>query len=538
MSSVEVSVSSSERIFPEHGPHSERAIPLSLLDATTANFALTSAIWCFERPRPESELVGHLRQSLRAALESYPQWAGRLRSVTSTDSTVGPEAEHFPAHARRYGRVYAHFGTSGDPGVEFVSATSSATLQDIYPAARTTEHAIWDSRQVPLKSFVPPAAIASALVSDAAGEALKPVLAIQVTKLKCGGFVLAAKCAHPLADISAFTHFIKDWASVSRSMLADTATPLLDPIFDSGRLDSQAAGDINSEKPDPSIVEQAERLPLHRYDWWAPSNGCPWPIKAPDVFQVEGEIPTPVGKPMPWAEWDVNAPVSSYIVHLHRDQVEWLYGEATRDVPASSPRISRHDVVLAHIWSCVMRARGLQDDTGPVHCDLVYGVRPAYQLSDAFMGSPIIMINAELPGTTVAGTASVKTIPMWPLAKCIRETIVKVADKTHLAAHLHSVAYEKSPQRIWQAFLGRRHILVTSWARAGLYDIDFGLGGEGISYADGVVPDMDGTVLIKEAPGPYCAKTWTDNGVDVSINIRDEDMQRLIQDPLLLPRIK
>jgi len=182
-----------------------------------------------------------------------------------------------------------------------------------------------------------------------------------------------------------------------------------------------------------------------------------------------------------------------------------------------------------------MRARGLQDDAGPVYCDLVYGVRPAYQLTNAFMGSPIIMINVELPGTTVAGTASVETIPMGPLAQCIRETIVKVADTTDLVAHFHSIAYEKSPQRIWQAFLGRRHILVTTWARAGLYDIDFGLGGEGISYAEGIVPDMDGTVLIKEAPGPHFAKTWTDNGVDVLINIRDEDMQRLIKDPLLLP---
>lgn len=81
---------------------------------------------------------------------------------------------------------------------------------------------------------------------------------------------------------------------------------------------------------------------------------------------------------------------------------------------------------------------------------------------------------------------------------------------------------------------------MTSWARVGIYDIDFGLNTP-IRYAEGVIPDLDGDVLIKDAPPLDRMRqsaersAWTDDGVDVSIHIRAEDMDRLIRDPLLLP---
>ena len=105
------------------------------------------------------------------------------------------------------------------------------------------------------------------------------------------------------------------------------------------------------------------------------------------------------------------------------------------------------------------------------------------------------------------------------------------------------MAYEKSPRRIWQTFLGRRHILVTTWARAGVYGIGFGLG-ESIRYIDEVVPNMDGVIVIKAPPkkaqsdvssGDGPMRSWTDHGVDTSVHIRDQDMERLLKDPYLSP---
>ena len=537
-------------MLPKTPLETPRASALSVLDATTANFALTNAIWLFEKPKSHGtdapngfELSSHLRESLRSTLSAYPQWCGKLKSVTTVDGTVGEEAQHLPAHARRFGRIYAHYGTPQDPGVELVTASSSAILDELYPALRTKDHPIWNLQQVSLSDFIPPTSIATPLVPDKPDQEAgvgKALMAIQITTLACGGFIISAKIIHPLADISALVAFVKDWARVSRCILVGEPEPKLSPTFEPWRLDDQATGDINADTPEEPIIEKAKALPLHRYDWWAPAASSPFPAKVPEVFQ--NEALTPAGNPMPWSEWDVKAPVSNYIIHFNREQIELLYASAAAGI---SERISRHDAVLAHIWSCIMRARNLHEDEGPVHCDLVYGLRPALKLGEAFMGSPIMMINIEMSGRDMAATSSKKTseekgseaVALGVIARKARQAISKVSDPTDLGAHIYSVMFEKSPQRLWQAFMGQRHMLVTTWARAGLYEIDFGLG-SAIRYADGVVPLLDGNVLIKEAPPSQetsSSRSWTENGVDVSVNIRQEDMERLIRDPLLFP---
>ncbi|KAJ3962690.1 hypothetical protein N0V92_000584 [Colletotrichum tropicale] len=545
---VEINVTKTERVFPQLPAQHEQAIPLSLLDATTANFALTNAIWLFEplKSKDVSEVAEHLRQTLGTALNSYPQWAGQLKSINVVDDTSVPgEVKDFPAHARRFGRVYTHFGASADVGVDFISATSSATTNSLYPTERVKTEPLWDRKDDALGKFVPATHIAHALQSnepDAETGLRKPVMAVQCTTLSDGGFVLAVKTAHPLADIAGLIRFVKDWASVSTAVVKGMEAPILTPVFEPARLDKFAAGDINADEPDPAIIRRTDRLPLHRYDWWAA------PGKPPAPFLEADKLVSPAGKPMPWAEWDLKAPVSDYTVHLNTKQVDFLWKEATkgtevRKSEVDGERISKHDAVLAHVWSCIMRARQLGKDEGPVHCDLVLGVRSAFKLGTDFMGSPIIMMNIEMPGSEVCyeqpgnATGAIGTV-----ARKVRNTISEVNSPASIADHLHSAAYEKSPQRIWQAFLGRRHILVTTWARAGIYDVDFGLGSH-IRYADGVVPNLDGNILIKEAPpssGEFLSgsrPSWTDSGVDISVHICTKDMERLLEDPLLLPRV-
>jgi hypothetical protein len=149
------------------------------------------------------------------------------------------------------------------------------------------------------------------------------------------------------------------------------------------------------------------------------------------------------------------------------------------------------------------------------------------------------MINLEMTGVELA--SPVQNDRLRNIAQHIRDTIDRMNNPTALGAHLHSIAFEKTPQRLWQAFLGQRHLLVTTWAKAGLYDINFGLSESPIiRYADASIPDLDGELVIKEAPpskarGAAGGSNWTENGVDISIRIRAEDMDRLIRDPLLLP---
>lgn len=265
------------RVLPHRQPGSEQAIPLSLLDATTANFGLTSAIWLLERPcisLPSGGLAHHFRSSLSTALEAYPQWCGYLKAILGIDAeNLPPETASFPAHGKRYGRVYVHYGTGADPGVAFVEATSTVTVDGLYNAASTKRRPVWNRQQdeAILTQFVPQTHIAHALKPDErdADGLCEPTMAIQCTKLACGGLVLAAKIAHPLADITSLTGFVRDWADVNCAMLTDAPLPRLNPIFDPSRLDACAAGDINTDDADPAIMEDALALPLHRYDWWS-----------------------------------------------------------------------------------------------------------------------------------------------------------------------------------------------------------------------------------------------------------------------------
>lgn len=526
------------RVLPHQPTDRECVVPLSLLDATTAKFALTSAIWLLERPSlslESIELGDHLRTALSVTLSAYPQWCGHLKAILAIESnSLPPETTTFPAHAKRYGRVYVHYGTSTDPGVEFVEATSSAIVDNLYSTSSAKRRPIWNRREdeEALAHFVPQTEIVQALEPNEKGadDLYKPIFAAQYTQLACGGLVLTAKIAHPLADITTLTRFVRDWASVSRAMLTGKALPVLNHIFEPQRLDAFAAGNINAHEADPSILEDALSLPLHRYDWWAP------PATPPSTFPTHLPL---AGKPLPWAEWDTKAPVDIYTIHFTHEQINRLWQSATRAESHTSPnlKISKHDALLAHIWSCVVRARGLTQDHAAVHCDLVLGTRPAFQFDDSFLGSPTMMLNIEMAASQVASEEALAEV-----SRCVRKTLSKVNITERLAAHLHSVAFEKSPQRIWQAFLGQRHILVTTWARAGVYDVDFGLG-SCIRYVDGVVPGLDGCILIINSPSTdvedsfnTTARGWIRNGIDVTLPLRCDDMERLLQDPLLLPK--
>lgn len=527
------------RVLPVQQANGEHAVPLSLLDATTAKFGLTSAIWllkCPSIPLASDSLAGHLRAALGKILNAYPQWCGFLKAILSIDGNNLPsETVSFPAHAKRYGRVYVHYATGSDPGVDFVEAKSSMIVDDLYNTKYGDRRPVWKRRddQATLTQFVPATNIVSALepnTKDSDGLH-KPIMAVQCTELACGGLVLAAKIAHPLADITALTRFVRDWASVSRAMLNETPLPVLTPIFTPSRLDASAAGDIDTDDADPDITKDAYSLPLHRYDWWA------LPGKPPSPYPLD--LPS-AGKPLPWSEWDTKAPVEQCTVHFSREQIDHLWHRTTNELSLASSdfKISKHDALLAHIWSCVVRARGLQDDQDPVHCDLVLGTRPAFGLDDSFIGSPTMMLNIEMSASDVSSSQA-----LGQIARRIRETVSTVNDPKRLAAHLHTIAYEKSPQRIWQGFLGQRHIMVTTWARAGIYDIDFGFGSR-IRYADGVVPCVDGCILIVDGPpaeatsqSTPATQGWTQNGVEVTLPLRSEDTERLLRDPLLLPQL-
>ncbi|KAJ9259628.1 hypothetical protein DTO212C5_8582 [Paecilomyces variotii] len=524
---VAVTRQHNERVFPlNFAPQASEAgtvLPLSLLDATTANFSVTGAVWFLEKL--EVERVNHqefnrrLREALAITLGFYPQWAGRLE--------LSP---HRPGG--QFGRLQISYNRSQDPGVEFVIAESAETLDTLVPLDRC--HAPYkDMHQLSLDDFTPPTELAAPFYDGS--DTFKPAVAIQLTELGCGGTVVAIKMAHPLGDAHTLAYFANDWARVSKALATNSPVPTLSPLLDPARLDRLAAGDLDKPELDPEISKTAMDLPFHRYDWWAPADGCPWPIEPPEPFKSQHL--KPAGKPMPWSEWDVGAPVSHYVIHFSPAQVQTVWEAASSQ---GTTQISRHDALVAHIWSCINRARNMDRgiNEGLVHCDLVYGLRERLRLGASFLGSPIVMLDISMDASSARQT------DIAPLASAIRSTLTQITPEG-LRAHLHSVAYEDSPQRLWQAFLGERHILVTSWAQTPVYSVDFGTGSVP-RYVEAIIPDMDGNVQIKQGPRPAVnavpdlvsaeSQSWYNNGVDISVHLRSSAMEKLLKDEHLFPQ--
>lgn len=389
----------------------------------------------------------------------------------------------------------------------------------------------WDASQVPSVELLPSTPLA---LDDFLGEPGSPDMIVQVTTFECGGISVAVKMAHPLADAQALAHFMHDGAAVSRATLNETPMPLLSPVFDPQLLDRAAAGDIDAVRPDSTVVDMARSLPCHRFDWWASADGCPFETPATKIPpELDPAFIGPPGTILPWSDWDTDAPVSHYLIHFSGPEVTRIWEAAS----SPSAQVSHHDAFVAHVWALINRARAFEHDNDAVHLNVSFGLRTRLRpaLPDSFLGSPIMNADALCTGreASIDSAASV--------AGVIRSTVAKFTPEA-LAAMLHDAAFEVTPRRLWQAFLGRRHVIVTSWVHQHLYEVDFGTGSLP-RYVEAVMPSCDGIVEIMEA-APTGAdagvqhdskkqKHWSDDGVDVSVCLEQEAMKRLVQDPLL-----
>lgn len=172
-----------ERMFPLsralHAADTGRSELLSLLEATTANFSVTGAMWFLERPSDDDftpdDLKVRLREALIATLEAYPQWCGHLKLVAY-------RPDQGMALGNRFGRLQLCYQSPHDPGVELVTAESSISLDSLMSNDQC-HVAYKDMHQIPLDGFTPPTELAAPCQDDE--QAIKPSVAIQLTGLSC-----------------------------------------------------------------------------------------------------------------------------------------------------------------------------------------------------------------------------------------------------------------------------------------------------------------------------------------------------------------
>ncbi|KAL6839410.1 hypothetical protein ACP4OV_030680 [Aristida adscensionis] len=136
-----------------------------------------------------------IRDALARALVHYYPLAGRLRELHGRELAVDCTGE----------------------GALFIDADADVSL-----------------RQLGAPLLLPPFPCVDELLFDVPGSSAvigSPVLLVQVTRLSCGGFVLAVRVSHAMVDASGLVQFLSAMAELARGGASSAPAPALRPAW-------------------------------------------------------------------------------------------------------------------------------------------------------------------------------------------------------------------------------------------------------------------------------------------------------------------
>jgi hypothetical protein len=506
------------RLFPSPRLTIPSSKPLSILDSTCARFGDTGAIWLFHAPsdrRVDDEFVAHLRSSFISTLNDFPQWAGQLHWAPFRSDGD---------HTERFNRGMITYGSGSDPGAEWNVIRHDFAVDSIVPtdSAASSSGGFWAGDSFPQSDLISPNRTALFNLKDFEG---RPCLLVQINLFACGGYGIGIRIAHPLADAQSMMVFVHQWAANARGEFGAPKPSLFDgPVFDPSLLDLRAAGDIDAPSADESVVEAARSLPLHRFDWWetdapgysphlvASTKNC---IPPADILAKTTVSPSTTG---PWSTWDLSRPASWGVLHFTGGDLTRLQRLAREDAPEDSG-ISRTDALLAYLFRLITRARSYTqspEDEVSMSVTLDARRRVSPPLPETFIGSPLLLTHVK------GSAASIRNARISDLALNLRQTMqLFTSDK--MAAVLHDAAHEISPQRLWLGFVGTLHLIVSSWQRLRVYDVDFEGKGARPRYVHAVLQKSDGLLMLLDP-------LVSDGGVDVALYLDAEAMARFLEE--------
>ncbi|KAI0861779.1 transferase [Xylaria cubensis] len=519
-----------KRVFPANPPQNVTVTQLSIADATVARFSACGAIWFYDKTgrfnSNDTVFFNHLESALSETLNDYPHYAGQLQWATKqhVEGTNNP---------RYVGRPIITYGSPDDPGLELMIAEDNRELHTIVPslAERSTSKRIWNASSLRQSEFLPSTKLAFSNLAEYMGL---PGASAQLTSFKCGGFAVSLKLTHCLSDATCLLQFIHSWADRSRRLFDADSTKTTSTnnvrstaLFNPGMLDAHAGLDPRSTEPDAERIHRARSLPMHRYDWWAAgAPGYPsWATTSsnatkPPPDELSHTQFSPSTDP-PWPTWDLGASVEHMQIRFSQAEVGKMKDAAMNTLPSDlqGQTVSRQDALLAHLWILVNRARKLENLQDQVFMDISLGIRNRVSppLPDSFVGSPLLLAYVTKTGADAA------TAAIGAVAGSIRRLLSQFTPQA-VSDYLYDAAHEVSPQRLWQGFLGSRHVLATSWARSQAYEVDFC--GTGLArYVQTQMPLMDGLLQLMDI-----AET---GDFDVSLALKKDTMEHLLSDPML-----
>ena len=96
----------------------------------------------------------------------------------------------------------------------------------------------------------------------------------------------------------------------------------------------------------------------------------PRPHAAPRTFAAGSALPAPL-IPAPSKTYDENVPFDTAVFPISKNQVEALKGAAGAASAGTGKKVSTYSAVVAHVWQCSCKAKGL---SGTAEDSQIYGV--------------------------------------------------------------------------------------------------------------------------------------------------------------------
>ncbi|XP_076956154.1 shikimate O-hydroxycinnamoyltransferase-like [Bidens hawaiensis] len=254
-----------------------------------------------------------------------------------------------------------------------------------------------------------------------------PLLVTQVTYFKCGGVSLGVGVHHRVLDGQSTFHLMKTWSDLARG-LEITLPPFLDRTL------------LRAQDPPQPAFEHIEY------------QSDPTPLQVP-LNETKTKTKT-------------KTKTTFSLFKLTRNQLDMLKAKAKED--GNTIKYSTFEILSAHIWKCVSKARGLPNN---LETKLIYAVdgRARFQppLPPGFFG------NVVFKGTTVTTVGDIKSKPLSYVASKIRESSARM-NSDYLKSAVDYLEQHRG-QKLDGNF-NYTYFAMVSWVKFPIHDVDFGWG--------------------------------------------------------------
>ncbi|KAH9688010.1 Shikimate O-hydroxycinnamoyltransferase [Citrus sinensis] len=337
-------------------------------------------------------------------------------------------------------------------GVLFVEAETSYVLDDLGDFESSFE----------LQKLVPSVEYTKDISSY-------PLLITQVTHFMCGGVCLTVAMHHTLADATSMIYFINAWAEVTRGV------PISNPPF----IDRTLLG-----------------------------IGLP---TSPKFHHIEYDPPPSMNVPTQKIELQANPKsISSAIFNISVDQINTLKAKSKQD-NGTPIKFTRFEILAAHIWRCLCKARRLSNDqVSKLYIPINGRSRLDPPLPSGYFG------NVTFTGTTIGLSGDIISEPLSSTTERIREATMRMDDE-----YLKSALAYLSQQPDLTVLKRGAHTFkcpnlnISNVFHMPVSDVNFGWGRP--MFARTLTP-IDGTIHIFPSPN-------NDGSLYAVVNLQTQHMQ-------------